>query len=79
MRTPKGTAQHVSGGVTFYLKDVLVSNNIIFRIFTDMSECVVLLIDSISNDGIHDIVIIFTFVAPERSLFTPLKMMILQF
>ena len=32
-----------------------------------MSECVVLIIDSIFNDGIHDIVLIFTFIAPEKS------------
>ena len=34
-----------------------------------MSECVVLLIDtcSIFNDGIHDMVLIFTYVAPEKS------------
>ena len=34
-----------------------------------MSECVVLLIDkcSIYNNGIHDIVLIFTYFAPEKS------------
>ena len=32
-----------------------------------MSECVVLLIDSIFNDGIHDSVLIFTKVVPEKS------------
>ena len=32
-----------------------------------MSECVVLLIDSIFNNGIHDIVLIFTYAAPEKS------------
>ena len=32
-----------------------------------MSECVVLLIDSVFNDGIHNIVLIFTYVAPESS------------
>ena len=47
----------------------LVNNNIIRRIFTYVSECVVFLIDtcSIFNDGIHDIVIIFTYFAPEKS------------
>ena len=32
-----------------------------------MSECVVLLTDSIFNDGVHDIVLIFTYVAPMKS------------
>ena len=40
-----------------------------------MSECVVLLIDSIFNDEIHDIVLIFTNIAPAKALFTPQKMM----
>ena len=35
-----------------------------------MSEYVVLLIDSILNDGIHDIVLKSTYIAPEKSLFT---------
>ena len=52
MRAPRGTAQRGSGGVTVL-----------------MSECVVLLMDtcSIFNDGIHDIVLIFTNFAPEQS------------
>ena len=36
-----------------------------------MSECVVLLIDSIFNDALHDIVLIFTYVAPEKSPIYP--------
>ena len=32
-----------------------------------MSDCVVLLIDSIFNDGIHYIVLILTYVAPGKS------------
>ena len=32
-----------------------------------MSECGVLIIDSIFNDRIHDIVLIFTYIAPEKS------------
>ena len=57
------------GDLLFCTKDVLVNNNIIRRIFTDMSECVIFIIDSIYNDGIHDIVLIVTYVAPERSPF----------
>ena len=32
-----------------------------------MSECVLLLIDSIFNDRKHDIVLMFTYVVPEKS------------
>ena len=71
MRAPRVTAQRGSGGVTVFVKEFLVNNNIIRYIFTDMSECVVLLIDSIFNHGIHDTVLIFTYIAPEKSLFTP--------
>ena len=49
------------------MKIFLVNNNIICRIFTDMSECVILSIDSFFNDGKHAIVLIFTNVAPEKS------------
>ena len=57
------------------MKDFLENNNIIRRIFTDMSECVVVLIDCIFNNRIHDIVLIFTYIAPEIFLSTPQKMM----
>ena len=53
-----------------FCESFLVNNNI-----TYMSECVVLLIDSIFNDGIRDIDLIFTYIAPGKSLFTPQKMM----
>ena len=69
MRTPKSTPQRGSGGPTVFVKDVLVNNNTIRRIFTNMSECAIFIIDSIYNDGIHDIVPIVTYVAPERSPF----------
>ena len=71
MRAPRGTVQRVSGRVTVFMKDFLANDNIIRRIFTDMSECVVLLIDSIFNDGIHAIVLIFTYVVPEKSINSP--------
>ena len=64
MRAPRDSVQCGSGGETVFVKDFLVNNNIICRIFTDMSDCVILLIDSIFNNGIYDIVLIFTYVAP---------------
>ena len=72
MRAPRGTTQRGSGGVTDFVKDVLVNNNVIRRIFTDMSECVILLIDTlrIFNDGIHDIVLIYS-LRLKNFLFTP--------
>ena len=67
MRAPRSTTQRGSGGVTVFCEIFLVNNNIILCVLTDMSECVLLLIDSIFNDGIHDIVLIFTYVEPEKS------------
>ena len=63
MRAPRGTAQHSTAWIrriTVFVKDFLVNNNINRRIFTDMSECVVLKMDSFFNDRIHYIVLIFT-------------------
>ena len=76
MHAPWGTTQRVSGGgVTVYVIDFVVINNIVRRIFTDMSDSVVLLIDSIFNDRIDDIFLIFTYIVPEKPRFTPQKMM----
>ena len=38
MRAPRGTAQRGSGGLTVFVNEFLVNNNIIRRIFKDMSE-----------------------------------------
>ena len=43
-----------------------VNDNIIRRIFTDMSVYVVFLKDSIFDNGIHDIDLIFTHVVPKK-------------
>ena len=67
LRSSRRTSQRGSGGVTVFVKDVLVNNNIIKRVFDDMSECVVLLLNGVFYEGVHDIVFIFTYVAPERS------------
>lgn len=67
MRPTKGSATRGSGGVTVFVRDYFVNRNIIKRIFDEMSECVVLLLSSELYDDINDIVLIFTYVAPERS------------
>ena len=67
LRPSRRTSQRGSGDVTVFVKDVLVNNNIIKRVFDDMSECVVLLLNGVFYEGVHDIVFIFTYVTPTRS------------
>lgn len=67
MRPTRGSARRGSGGVTVFVKEYFVNMNIIIRIFDEMSECVVLLLSSELYDNINDILLILTYVAPERS------------
>ena len=66
------TALRGSGGVTVFAKDNLVHGNIIKRVFDNLTECVVLLLNGEFYESINDIVLIFTYIAPERSpIYTP--------
>ena len=67
LRPSKRTAQRGSGGVTVFVKDLLVNKNIIKRICDEMTECIVLLLNGDFFEVINDIILIFTYVAPERS------------
>ena len=67
LRPSKRTAQRRSGGVTVFVKDLLVNKNIIKRICDEMTECIVLLLNGDFFDVINVIILIFTYVAPERS------------
>ena len=51
------------------MKDTLIQNNFIKRIFDDFNECIVLLLDGQTFVNQNDIIIVFTYVAPERSTF----------
>ena len=67
LRPLKRSANRGSGGVSVFVKDWLVNNNIVKRIFHEMSECVVLLLKGQYFENINDIVLVFTYIAPERS------------
>ena len=55
-----------------FVKDYLVVGNIIKRVFDKLTECVMLLLNSEFYESINDIVLIFTYLAPERSpIYTP--------
>ena len=56
-----------SGGVTVFVKNELVRNGIIKRIFHHFSDCVVLFVDGSKFSDINDIIRIFAFVSPEHS------------
>ena len=72
MRQPKGSAPRGSGGVTVFVKDYLVDGNIIRRVFDNLTECVVLFLNSEFYESVNDILLIFTYIAPERSpIYTP--------
>ncbi|MCG7879459.1 MAG: hypothetical protein N0C90_24475, partial [Candidatus Thiodiazotropha endolucinida] len=72
IRPSKKSAYRGSGGVSVFVKDWFVNNNIVKRIFKEMSECVVLLLNGQYFENINDIVLIFTYIAPERSpIYTP--------
>ena len=72
MRQLKGSSPRGSGGVTVFVKDFLVDGSIIKRVFDNLTECVVLFLSSELYESINDIVLIFTYIAPERSpIYTP--------
>ena len=72
MRQLKGSSPRCSGGVTVFVKDYLVDGNIIKHVFDNLTECVVLFLNSEFYESINDIVLIFTCIAPERSpIYTP--------
>ena len=72
MRQPKGSAPRGSGGVTVFVKDYIVDGNIIRRVFDNLTECVVLFLNSEFYESVNDILLILTYIAPERSpIYTP--------
>ena len=55
-----------------FVKDYLVDGNIIKHVFDNLSECVVLFLNSEFYEFVNDIVLIFTCIASERSpIYTP--------
>lgn len=69
IRPKKRGAFRNSGGICVLIKQILIQNNFIRRIFADLNECVVLLLDGQNCVNQNDIIIIFTYIAPEKSSF----------
>ena len=67
VRAKKRNAIRGSGGITVFVKESLVSENIVKRICTDLKECVVLLLDGAKFVNQCDIIFFFTYVAPQYS------------
>ena len=69
IRPKKRSAFRSSGGISVLIKETLIQNNFIKRIFDDFNECIVLLLDGQKFVNQNDIIIVFAYVAPERSTF----------
>lgn len=69
IRPKKRGAIRNAGGICVLIKEILTQNNFIRRIFADLNECVVLLVDGQNCVNQNDIILIFTYIAPERSSF----------
>ena len=66
MREKRRRAVRGSGGVTVFVKDWIIQSGV-QRIFNHFSECVVLLFQAGSFNRNQDLIMLFTYVAPENS------------
>ena len=55
------------GGISVFVKDWIMQTKGIKRIFTKFNECVVLMLDAAVFDRKDDLILIFTYIAPENS------------
>ena len=69
VRPKKRSAFRSSGGISVLIKETLIQTSFIKRIFDDFNECIVLLLDGQKFVNQNDIIIVFAYVAPERSTF----------
>ena len=67
MRKKKRTAPRGSGGISVFVKDWVMQSKGIKRIFAKFNECVVLMLDAAVFDRKDDLILIFTYIAPENS------------
>ena len=67
MRKKKQTAPRGSGGISVFVKDWVMQTKGIKRIFSNFQECVVLILDAFVFDRKEDLILIFTYIAPEKS------------
>lgn len=69
IRPKKRTAYRGSGGVSVFVKESLVKDGILKRIFNNFSECVILILDGNFFQAINDVILLFAYVSPENSPF----------
>ena len=62
------SAKRGSGGVTFFVKESLSNTNYIHRIYNEWSDCVILFVNRILMGLEKDLILLFTYVSPERSV-----------
>ena len=67
MRKKKRTAPRGSGGISVFVKDWVMQTKGIKRIFAKFNGCVVLMLDAAVFDRKDDLILIFTYIAPETS------------
>ena len=77
IRPKKRTAYRGSGGVSVFVKESLVKAGIIKRIFNNISECVILILDGNFFQSINDVILIFAYVLPEILRFMS-KMIVME-
>ena len=69
VRRKLGNAIRNSGGICVLIKEYLIQNNIVRRIFDNLDECIVLLLNGKKFENQNDIILIFTYISPEGSSF----------
>lgn len=66
-RDKKRKAPRGSGGVSVFVKQDLIRDGIVKRIFEHLSECVVMILDGHFFSSLNDIILVFTYISPENS------------
>ena len=66
MRKKKRSAVRGAGGVAVFVKDWVIQSGV-ERIFQNFNECVVLLFKATSFNRSEDLIMMFTYIAPENS------------
>ena len=66
-RTKKRNAPRGSGGVSVFVKQELIRDGIVKRIFENFTECIILIINGQHFHSINDIILVFAYISPEYS------------
>ena len=69
IRPKKNGAVRGSGGISVFVRENLISEKVVKRIYNRFNECVVLLLDGSKFENLNDLAIFFTYVAPQNSSF----------